>query len=406
MLYFFTIAISLWIIAHLYIGLRLIVPARLRTGWAVVAWAVLVAFMLHGPVVFIFSRAPDKPTWLTLAQSFSYVNMGFFALVLSFVILRDLGWLGTSTIDRVLAFLHDAARSNPDSAPRILPADPDRRRFLMQSFNVGILGLSGTLAGIGYYEARRRPDVVRVSLPLKDLPPDLEGFRIVQVTDTHIGPTIEREAIEAIVETANSLDPHVIAFTGDLVDGYVPEMRTRVAPIGDLRAPHGVFFVTGNHEYYWDLTGWLKEVRRLGLTVLLNEHRLVEHGSGRFLLAGVTDYSAGRHLRAHASSPAAAAKDAPPSHVKLLLAHQPRSVYAAAQAGFDVQLSGHTHGGQFFPWIFLVRLQQPYIAGLHRFEERTWVYVSRGAGYWGPPLRLGVPSEITLLTLTADGSPA
>jgi predicted MPP superfamily phosphohydrolase len=253
-----------------------------------------------------------------------------------------------------------------------------------------VLGAAAVVTVLGIVLARR-PRVVRVTVPIADLPSDLAGFRILQLSDLHIGPTIRRRFVDAVVDRANALRPDLVAVTGDVADGLVPDLREHVAPLGRLKSPHGTFFVTGNHEYYWDVRGWIAELKRLGLEVLTNEHRIVQHGAGRLLLAGVTDLSA-------ASDPVAAAAGAPPSDVRVLLAHQPRSAFAAQAAGYDLQLSGHTHGGQYFPFNLLVRLFQPFVAGLHRLES-MWLYVSRGTGYWGPPLRLGAPAEITLLEL-------
>ena len=255
-----------------------------------------------------------------------------------------------------------------------------------------LLGVAAALTVIGVFGARR-PHVVRVSVPIADLPPDLEGFRIVQLSDLHIGPTLKRRFVERVVTTANALDPDVVAFTGDVADGFVPDLRDEVAPLGRLAARLGKFYVTGNHEYYWDAAGWGREVERLGLSVLQNSHQMVRRGNGRLLFAGVPDLSV-------PSDPAAALRGAPASDVRVLLAHQPRSAFAARDAGFDLQLSGHTHGGQYFPFNLLVRLFQPFVAGLHRLEA-MWLYVSRGTGYWGPPLRLLAPAEITLIELTA-----
>jgi uncharacterized protein len=255
-----------------------------------------------------------------------------------------------------------------------------------------ILGGVLLLTVVGMVQARH-PRVVRVSVPIRNLPSDLAGLRIVQISDLHVGSTIRRAFVESVVDVANALAPDLVAVTGDVADGLVPELRDHVAPLGRLRAPLGRYFVTGNHEYYWDVRGWSRELERLGLAVLSNEHRLLVRGNGRLLLAGITDLSVD-------ADPHAALAGAPESDVRVLLAHQPRSAYAARAAGFDLQLSGHTHGGQFFPFNLLVRLFQPFVAGLHRLEE-MWLYVSRGTGYWGPPLRLGAPSEITLLELVA-----
>lgn len=186
-------------------------------------------------------------------------------------------------------------------------------------------------------------------------------------------------------------------------------LAVQVAPLAELRSRHGTYFVTGNHEYYSGAQAWIDELRRLGLTVLLNQHVVIHPPAAQdrqgqadapLVLAGVTDYNAGRFDPAHRSDPEAALRGAPPAAVRVLLAHQPRSAAAAAQAGFDLQLSGHTHGGQFFPWNLFVRFQQPYTAGLHKLQN-LWVYTSRGTGYWGPPKRFGAPSEITQLRLVA-----
>ena len=265
-------------------------------------------------------------------------------------------------------------------------------------FAAGVVGGALVVLLLGSWRARR-PGVVRVEVPIAGLPQDLQGFRIVQLSDLHVGPTLKRDFVERIVETANRLHPDLIALTGDVADGLPPALREEVAPLGRLTAPHGKFFVTGNHEYYWDAAGWVRELEHLGFDALVNSHRVISQGAGRLLLAGVTDHSASRLVPGHASDPFAAMAGAPESDVRVLLAHQPKSAFAARAAGFDLQLSGHTHGGQYFPFNLLVRLFQPFVAGLHRLEE-MWLYVSRGTGYWGPPLRLGAPAEITLIQLT------
>jgi predicted MPP superfamily phosphohydrolase len=259
--------------------------------------------------------------------------------------------------------------------------------------------LAALLTLVGFVNARRRARVRRVDVPIAGLPAPLHGFSIAQISDVHVGATIKRGYLDRIVDAVNELRADMIAVTGDLVDGSVAQLAPHTEPLSRLSARHGAFFVTGNHEYYSGVHAWVSEVRRLGLAVLMNEHVVLEHEGTTVVVAGVTDYSAGHFDPAHRSDPAAAIAGAPrDAGVRLLLAHQPRSAFAAAPAGFDLQLSGHTHGGQIFPWTYLVRLQQPFTAGLHRLGKLR-VYISRGTGYWGPPKRLGAPSEITYLRL-------
>jgi len=336
---------SLWTLLNVYVGWHLAAYGVLAAAATVVlAWLPLVAF-IAGRSRWRGRRALE---WA------GYVAMGLSSMLIVFYAIADV--------------LH------------------------IHNVSSAILGLTLGLTLIGMLQARR-PRVVHVTVPIQDLPGDLQGFRIAQLSDLHVGPTIRRRFVEAVVQRTNRLAPDLVAVTGDVADGLVPELREHVEPLGGLVAPHGTFFVTGNHEYFWDVRGWTRELARLGVDVLLNEHRLLVRGNGRLLLAGVTDLSA-------ASDPAGALVGAPQSDVRVLLAHQPKSAYAARDAGFDLQLSGHTHGGQYFPFNLLVRLFQPFVAGLHRLE-RMWLYVSRGTGYWGPPLRLGAPSEITLIELVA-----
>jgi len=264
--------------------------------------------------------------------------------------------------------------------------------------------MSALLTGYGTYEARRRATVVEVSVPISNLPPEFEGFRIAQISDIHAGPTIKRPWVKTITEQVDQLETDLIAFTGDLADGSVKALRMDVEPLKELSAPHGKFFVTGNHEYYFGAEAWINEVDRMGFTVLLNEHQVLRKDSAHIILAGVTDYNGGRFIGNHTSDPKKALIGAPQESVKILMAHQPRSIYSSVEEGYDFQLSGHTHGGQYIFGNLIIALSQPYLKGLHR-QDDTWIYINSGTGYWGPPLRLGAPSEITVITLTASGRP-
>jgi uncharacterized protein len=285
------------------------------------------------------------------------------------------------------------------------PGNLDETAFRSDSAAaVLVLGLLITLGG--FWNARRTAAVVRVDVPIPNLPHGLDGFTVAQITDIHVGPTIKKHYLQRIVTRVNSLNADLVAITGDLVDGSVLDLLDHVVPLQGLTSTHGTFFVTGNHEYYSGAHSWVTALRDLGVRVLMNEHVLIHHGSDNqdsehamMVVAGVTDYGAHHFDESHRSDPQMALADAPEHALfKLLLAHQPRSAPAAAQAGFDLQLSGHTHGGQFWPWNHFVRFQQPFTAGLHKLES-MWVYTSRGTGYWGPPKRFGAPSEITHLRL-------
>ncbi|BAL26976.1 metallophosphoesterase (plasmid) [Azoarcus sp. KH32C] len=301
-------------------------------------------------------------------------------------------WLGSLAMGLfssvlVLTVLRDAV---------LLAADAPS---LTEPTAMAVLGLASLFTLVGYVNARRVARVVRVDIPLANLPKELAGFTIVQLSDIHVGPTIKREYVQAIVDRVNQLDADLVAITGDVVDGSVEQLRDDTAPLGGLQSRHGNYVVTGNHEYYSGAEAWMREFERLGLRGLHNRHEVIAHHGARFVLAGVTDFSAAAFDAVQASDPVAALAASPPDLLRILLAHQPRSATAAEAAGFDLQLSGHTHGGQFWPWNFFVPLQQPFTAGLHRFGRLT-VYTSRGTGYWGPPKRFGAPSEITVLRLT------
>ena len=262
------------------------------------------------------------------------------------------------------------------------------------AISFSVLGAAVALSLVGLFQARC-PRVKEVTIALENLPQEFEGYRIVQWSDVHVGPTIQRRFIQSLVDRTNALDADAIAITGDMVDGYVDDLRDQVQPLSQLSARDGIFYVTGNHEYYWRASEWVTELQAHGFDFLKNEHRVIERGNAKLVIAGVTD-PAGRYT--HKQDVGRALAGAPVDATKILLSHRPQTAKEASDHGVDVQLSGHTHGGQFFPFNLLIKFFQPIVAGLHRVEK-TWLYVSRGTGYWGPPTRLGVGGEITLITL-------
>jgi len=338
-------------------------------GWIFGALVLLASTMLMPMTIFARAVTNDHHLADRLAWAGS-LCMGFFSSLFVLTLLRE------------IVLIYPPARPHAEAS----------------SVAVLVLALLATV--VGFINARRVARVREIDVPIAGLPKALQGYTIVQLSDIHVGATIKRAYVDAIVARTNALNVDAIAITGDVVDGTVELLRAHTAPLGELRARHGTFFVTGNHEYYSGAAPWVAEFRRLGMQALMNEHVVIEHDGARLVMAGVTDYSAGHFDAAQASDPQAAIAGAPAGIPRILLAHQPRSAEAAEQVGYDLQLSGHTHGGQFWPWNLFVPLQQPYVAGLHR-RGKLWIYVSRGTGYWGPPKRIGAPAEITLLRLVA-----
>jgi uncharacterized protein len=365
---------------HYYIWARLVrdpaLPAPWGTvaGWALVSLAAIV--VLAGPSSFVLPRSLTAPlVWC----AYVWLGLAFFFVML--LAATDLAQLGAR-----------AFRLATDGPA--LP--PDRRLFLKRSVAAIVAFASLGLGAFGLVEGLAQVKVKKIRVGLRRLRRERIGYRVVQLSDVHVGPTIGRAFIEQIVAKTNALAPDLIVITGDLVDGSVAVLKDAVAPIAGLKAKDGVFFVTGNHEYYSGVDEWLAYLGTLGIRVLRNERVVIGEGTEAFDLAGVDDWSA--HAPGHGPDLTRALKGRDRGRVCILLAHQPKQIFEAAHADVDLQLSGHTHGGQLFPFGFLVRLQQPYVAGYH-VHEGTAIYVSRGTGYWGPPMRVGAPAEITQIEL-------
>ncbi|MEU7088370.1 metallophosphoesterase [Streptomyces achromogenes] len=270
-----------------------------------------------------------------------------------------------------------------------------------------VLGVTAVLLGWGYAEARRVPRVRRLDVELARLGAGLDGLRVVLITDTHYGPLDRARWSERVCETVNALEADLVCHTGDIADGTAARRRAQAAPLGTVRATRARVYVTGNHEYYSEAQGWVDLMDELGWEPLRNRHVLLERGGDTLVVAGVDDVTAeSSGLAGHRAHLAGALDGADPGLPVLLLAHQPKFVDRAAAAGIDLQLSGHTHGGQIWPFHHLVRLDQPALAGLSRHGGRTLLYTSRGTGFWGPPFRVFAPSEITLLVLRSPQPPA
>jgi len=371
----FVFVAGILVLLHVYIGSRLLPALDLGPVGLGAGIGLLVLSVVLMPAG-MMARSLQSPVWSDRLAWAGMLMMGWFSSTFVLTLLRDIAALVAWFVvpeNSWAAFVHWSAVA------------------------VVALALFATLVGL--VNARRRARVVHVDVPIANLPGALHGFSIAQISDVHVGPTIKRGYVDAIVDAVNDLHADVIAVTGDLVDGSVAQLAQHVEPLARLRARHGAYFVTGNHEYYSGERGWTQQLRQLGLKVLMNQHVVLDHDGKSLVLAGVTDYGAHHFDAAQRSDPTASLHGVPAnSGPRILLAHQPRSAPAASEAGFDLQLSGHTHGGQFWPWNLFVRFQQPFTAGLHRLN-RLWIYVSRGTGYWGPPKRFGAPSEITRIRL-------
>jgi uncharacterized protein len=276
-----------------------------------------------------------------------------------------------------------------------------RRLFLARTLAVTAGAVALGTAGTGAYLANSAPVVRRVPITLPRLDPALDGLRIVTFSDAHLSATYGGRRFERLVEIVNAQRPDVVAIVGDLVDGSVDELREDVAPLADLVSEQGVFFVTGNHEYFVDTRAWLRHLPTLGVDVLHNERVAIRRGTASVDLAGIDDRTAaGSGVPGQGADLDAALDGRDDATPVVLLAHQPVMVEQARAAGVDLQLSGHTHGGQLWPFDYVIRLDQPSVEGYSRHGD-TQLYVTSGAGYWGPPMRVGARPEVTVVELRA-----
>jgi hypothetical protein len=418
---FATVVLAAVSLLHGYLWWRLVRsttrPGRLRRAltWLTVLLAVLpVAAVLTRRELSLEAQAPLA--WV----GFTWLGVAFYAF-LALLVLEPVR-LVLRLRERRRAPAREAAREAepvpvggpaPEPAPQPGPAadpapdappDPSRRLFIARSLAVtaGVAAL-GT-AGAGAYWANSAPVVRRVPVTLPRLDPALDGLRVVTFSDGHLSATYGGRRFERLVETVNAQRPDVVAIVGDLVDGELDELREEVAPLADLVSEQGVFFVTGNHEYFVDTTAWLRHLPTLGVEVLRNERVPITRGGASVDLAGIDDRTAASSgVPGHGADLDAALDGRDDATPVVLLAHQPVQVEQARAAGVDLQLSGHTHGGQLWPFDYAIRLDQPAVEGLSRHGD-TQLYVTAGAGYWGPPMRVGARPEVTVVELRAAGS--
>ncbi len=391
---------------HWYMWKRLV---KDTTGPGVVRRLGTIAIILLALLVFAtltLSRvvSPDVAGWFSWPGYIwfgltVYLFMTLLVLELPRLALR--GWLRRKPLEAMAASVAttDAAPPVPavEPAPKKAEINQSRRLFLARGAGLVAGAASISLVGVGIGNALGPPDLLRVPVRLRKLDPSLAGFRIAVVSDIHLGPLLGRSHTERIVRMINETEPDLVAVVGDLADGTVDELGDDAAPLRDLVAREGSFFVTGNHEYFIEPDAWVREMDRLGVHPLRNEGLTLTRGGASIELAGVTDVTGEASGDGPDFDRALDGRDVDNNPV-VLLAHQPVQVEDAATRGVDLQLSGHTHGGQLYPFHHFVSLAQPAVSGLARVDN-TQLYVTRGAGFWGPPVRVGAPPDISVLEL-------
>lgn len=369
------------------LALFIYVGARIASGVGTIPTGIFLAILFAGIGGFRTIHAL-KNAWLRrVLLTIVHLEMAFLSFMLAFILIRDVVFFPIS--------------------------------FWRPDISDIAFGLSGTLfllalsAGalvLGILIARAGPRVVRVQIPIKHLPKEFEGFSIAQISDLHVSGTTAPSFVERVVEKTLDLKPSMVALTGDIGDGNIEESRAMLGPLSRLTSetPHGAFYVTGNHEFYWNGPTWIEAFRSLGMKTLLNSHETISVGASQMLIAGILDPASQMAFPGGKPDPKLAmerdgstdgTKNFSP---KILLAHQPGIAAVAADLGFDLQLSGHTHAGQFFPWTLIISRVHEFSNGLGK-KAKMWVYVNPGTGSWGPPVRLGSRTEITLLSLTREG---
>lgn len=420
---------------HYYLWRRYLYDTRLKTPWRRGLTIALIGLGLLLPAVFILSRvALDVGMCFLILAGFFWMGVLFYAVLI-------LGlWDGGRAIWRLKSLLlknrvgkgegdeknddiESAVSGESNCAPKekrkeavpsvISPAkengielkNPDRRLFMARTAATTSLVGAGAIGMIGLRSARVHVETPEIPIKLERFPKQMSGFRVAVLSDLHIGPTLRESFTQRVVKITNGLKPDMTVVLGDIVDGPVSLLGNDVKPLGGLKAPHGVFYVTGNHEYYSGAVEWVEFMKRIGMRVLMNERvRIGEKnakGAG-FDLAGVGDRRAGMFVKSHAQDISKAVKGRDESRELVVLAHQPSQIPHVEKARPGLQISGHTHGGQIWPWTYAVRLAEPYLCGLYKHNARTQIFVTRGVGYWGPPIRFLAPAEIPCLVLSSS----
>lgn len=419
-LIFLAVVVVIVGLVHLYLWKRLVRDTGTGRRWRRAAGLALLGGAILVPATLLAEPALPRryEAWLAW-PGYLWLGIMFYLLVALLVLELPVlvAWLLLRRRDARVAAAREPQRlptagSAPATNPgRLLPestlaagsgrvAGPGRRLLLRRGAAIAAGVAAVGIGGYGVFRAYAPPGVRRVQVPLARLDRRADGLRVAVVADLHVGPLYGSRQVERVVELVNGLDVDLVTVVGDLTSGEVGKVRESAAPLRALRSRYGAYFVTGNHEYYQGYEEWVEAAEELGLRVLRNERVEIAHRGGAIDLAGVNDREGSRY--GDPPDYAAALGDRDPSRPVLLLAHQPVQVRRAAEYGVDLQLSGHTHGGQLYPFDLLVRLDQPVVSGLAEVDG-TLVYVTNGAGFWGPPMRVGADPDVTLVELRSAG---
>ena len=361
-------------------------------GWRIV-WTLQVPFLYKSILMIIF----------ILFYCLTIITFIFYFNKIENNITRIIAWLGYTGLGTVslLFFIQICVDLISIIKTMFLGEnnfDPHRRAFLGLSAKTIVGGIAGIGSIWGMYQALKEPVIKRVEIKIEGLPESLKGFRMAQITDLHVGSMITGKFVKRVAKKIQELNADMLFFTGDAADGSVQSYGEHLNSLAEIHPKYGKYFVTGNHEYYSDMNGWLQLIEGLGFKILVNESQNIIVNDATIMITGIPDRGGGHFSSFHKTDMKKALGGMNSSDLKILLAHQPGDVEHATKYGFDLQLSGHTHGGQYFPFSLLVQMAHPFLKGLHK-RENTWIYINQGTGYWGPPLRIGTEPEITEIVL-------
>jgi len=406
-IFFFSVIFVFLFLGTRYIWRRLVRDTEIQGRTRTVLTIAIIGSSVLLPIVMVIARFyPRGPLQFLHVPVYTWMGAMFYLILC--LGLWDISRLAIRYTKRLRDRFQSTDQTtskaipNPEDSPEDSPEDMSRRLFLARaSAGIAVAG-TGSAVFIGRANVSGEITTPEVEVVLERLPKAMDGFRIVQLTDVHIGPILDQKFLRGLVEKTNAMKPDLVVITGDLVDGTPRIIGKEVAELGKLNSRYGSFFVTGNHEYYSGVDEWVSFLDQLGIRTLMNERVQIGDKNTFFDLVGIPDTDAGRYSPSHEPNIPLALKDRDPEREAVLLAHRPEPIHKAAKAQIGLQISGHTHGGQMWPANLIAELVHPYSTGLHHHNLQTQIYVSRGAGFWGPPMRIAAPAELPSIILTSS----